>query len=345
MAEQIPMVDYLVLDDGEPHLVAHECTNCGARFFDSRNACAKCFATEFTTVPIATEGTVRAFTIVTFAAPGIPTPFVASVVDCDGTQVRANLTNVEPDPEHVRTGMKVRLTTYSLGDGLRRHRGRRVRVRARRVIEGEQTMSASDEVWILGIKMTKFGKHLDLDAVDLAAEAATGALARRRRHDGRHRDDRGRQPDERERQRRPTVAEADRPDRHTRVQRRERMRHRCDRVADGDHGRQGRRSRLRLGGRCRKARGRRASRCRRQEERRRPDVDAVGSIRRGDAGRRADRHRDDAGRLRPDRHGVRPQVRRCELRALRKDQRKEPRAFDAQSAGGILRSGSRWTRS
>ncbi len=38
-------------------------------------------------------------------------------------------------------------------------------------------MSASDEVWILGIQMTKFGKHPDLDTVDLAAEAATGALA------------------------------------------------------------------------------------------------------------------------------------------------------------------------
>ncbi|MGF2945760.1 Zn-ribbon domain-containing OB-fold protein [Mycobacterium sp. Lab-001] len=115
MAGQIPLVDYLVLDDGEPHLVAHECTHCGARFFDRRNACASCFATEFTTVPVATEGTVRAFTIVTFAAPGIPTPFVAAVVDCDGTQVRANLINVEPDPEQVRDGMKVRLATHSLG--------------------------------------------------------------------------------------------------------------------------------------------------------------------------------------------------------------------------------------
>ncbi|HXO48954.1 MAG TPA: thiolase family protein, partial [Mycobacterium sp.] len=38
-------------------------------------------------------------------------------------------------------------------------------------------MSASDEVWILGIRMTKFGKHADRDTVDLAAEAATGALA------------------------------------------------------------------------------------------------------------------------------------------------------------------------
>jgi len=115
MGERIPMVDYLVLDDGEPHLVAHQCTACGARFFDRRNACAKCFATDFEMVPIATEGTVRTFTIVTFAAPGVPVPFVASVVDCDGTQVRANLVNVEPDPDHVHDGMKVRLSTYSLG--------------------------------------------------------------------------------------------------------------------------------------------------------------------------------------------------------------------------------------
>ena len=38
-------------------------------------------------------------------------------------------------------------------------------------------MSASDEVWILGIQMTKFGKHAELDTVDLAAQAATGALS------------------------------------------------------------------------------------------------------------------------------------------------------------------------
>jgi uncharacterized protein len=114
MTNQIPLVDYLVLGD-EPHLVAHECTSCGARYFDRRNACASCFATEFRDVPIGTQGEVRSFTIVTFAAPGVPVPFVAAVVDCDGTSVRANLINVEPDPEHVTLGMKVRLATYSLG--------------------------------------------------------------------------------------------------------------------------------------------------------------------------------------------------------------------------------------
>jgi acetyl-CoA acyltransferase len=35
----------------------------------------------------------------------------------------------------------------------------------------------ADDIWILGITMTKFGKHPDKDTVDLAAEAALGALA------------------------------------------------------------------------------------------------------------------------------------------------------------------------
>ncbi len=114
MTNQIPLVDYLVLGD-RPRLVAHECTSCGARFFDRRNACASCGLTEFTTVDVPTEGEVRAFTIVAFAAPGIPTPFVAAVVDCGGTSVRANLINVPPDPEHVTLGMPVRLATQVVG--------------------------------------------------------------------------------------------------------------------------------------------------------------------------------------------------------------------------------------
>jgi uncharacterized OB-fold protein len=114
MTQQIPLVDYLVLGD-EPHLVAHECTSCGARYFDRRNACASCFGTEFRDAAVATEGIVETFTIVALAAPGIPVPFVAAVVDCDGTPVRANIINTEPDPEYVTTGMKVRLATYSIG--------------------------------------------------------------------------------------------------------------------------------------------------------------------------------------------------------------------------------------
>src|SRR5438045_1142437 len=36
---------------------------------------------------------------------------------------------------------------------------------------------ATDDVWILGIHMTKFGKHPDKDTLDLASEATMGALA------------------------------------------------------------------------------------------------------------------------------------------------------------------------
>ncbi|MBL7498338.1 OB-fold domain-containing protein [Frankia sp. CNm7] len=114
MPQSIPFVDYLVLGD-TPHLVANECTACGARFFDRRNACAACFATEFRKVDVATEGEVRAFTIVSMAAPGIPVPFVSATVDCAGTSVRANLINVDPTPEAVHVGMKVRLAVAPVG--------------------------------------------------------------------------------------------------------------------------------------------------------------------------------------------------------------------------------------
>jgi uncharacterized OB-fold protein len=114
MAAAVPIVDYLVLGD-DPHLVAKQCSGCGARYFDRRNACASCSGTEFSDADIATTGELKAFTIVAFAAPGIPVPFVAGVVDCDGTSVRGNVINTAPDPEHVQLGMKVKLATYVVG--------------------------------------------------------------------------------------------------------------------------------------------------------------------------------------------------------------------------------------
>ena len=114
MSKQVPLVDYLVLGD-DPHLRATVCKTCQARYFDRRNACASCEGDSFSSVRVATSGEVRAFTIVSFAAPGVPVPFVAAVVDCDGTSVRANIVNVEPTPEHVRLGMKVRLVTVPVG--------------------------------------------------------------------------------------------------------------------------------------------------------------------------------------------------------------------------------------
>lgn len=109
-APQIPFVDYLVLGD-RPYLRANECKNCGARFFDRRNACASCFGTEFKKVRVKNQGEVTSFSIVTMG----PQPFVSAIVDCDGTSVGCTLIDVEPTPEHVKLGMKVKLKTYSMG--------------------------------------------------------------------------------------------------------------------------------------------------------------------------------------------------------------------------------------
>ena len=103
MSEQIPLVDYLVLGD-DPHLVANECTACGARFFDRRNACAACFGTEFKQVAVATEGEVqrvhdrrrsprRASRCRSWRRSS-----TATARACAATSI-----NVEPDPEHVRS--------------------------------------------------------------------------------------------------------------------------------------------------------------------------------------------------------------------------------------------------
>ena len=116
MSARIPLVDYLVIDGGDPYLQSHECNGCGALYFDRRNACAKCSGRSFTKERLADDGKVRSFTIVHRAAPGVPTPYVSAIVDLSGGGVvKANVLNVEPSPDHVRFGMDVRLTTTVAG--------------------------------------------------------------------------------------------------------------------------------------------------------------------------------------------------------------------------------------
>ena len=114
MTSSVPVISALALEPA-PHLVAQECTACGARFLGRRKACAACFNESFAPASLPTEGEVVAFTIVAFAAAGVPTPYVAATVDLGGTKVQANVVGVEPTPDHVHLGQKVALTTFSLG--------------------------------------------------------------------------------------------------------------------------------------------------------------------------------------------------------------------------------------
>jgi uncharacterized protein len=111
---QIPLVDYLVLDD-DPFLRAHECEECGALYFDRRNACAQCSGREFRWRDLERTGTLRAFTIVRRASPRIRTPYVSAVIDLDGGgTVKANLLGVGDDASAITPRMQVELTTWSV---------------------------------------------------------------------------------------------------------------------------------------------------------------------------------------------------------------------------------------
>ena len=116
MGSQVPIVDYLVLDDGAPYLTANVCEECGALYLDRRNACAKCGKTAFGKRQLAGTGTLKAFTIVHRAAPTVPVPYVSAVVHLDGGgAVHANIVNVQPEPDQVRLNMPVRMTTFTAG--------------------------------------------------------------------------------------------------------------------------------------------------------------------------------------------------------------------------------------
>ncbi len=116
MAKQIPIVDYLVLGDGDPHLEAWESVDSGALYFDRRNADAKSGGTEFRRRRLESSGTVRSFTIVHRGVPGIPVPVRLGA----GRPRRRWRGEVEPhrvraDPEAVALGMRVKMTTFVAG--------------------------------------------------------------------------------------------------------------------------------------------------------------------------------------------------------------------------------------
>ncbi len=113
-ANQVPIVGYLQLGD-DPHLRANECTGCGARYFDRRNACAKCGGTGFAETRVGGTAVLKAFSVVHNAAPGIPVPYVSAILETtDGTSVRSNVVGLD-DPMKAELGMQVELTTYVCG--------------------------------------------------------------------------------------------------------------------------------------------------------------------------------------------------------------------------------------
>jgi uncharacterized OB-fold protein len=107
-----PIVPFLRLPDGgEPHLVGWRCARCGAVYLSERRACSRC--TEegpFEEVPLSRQGAL--WSIVHQSVPGVAVPYVVGVVDLpEGVSVRCNIIDVKPEPEALRFGMPVEMTT------------------------------------------------------------------------------------------------------------------------------------------------------------------------------------------------------------------------------------------
>ena len=332
MAQQIPLVDYLVLGD-DPHLVANECTSCGARFFDRRNACADCEAhrVQEGRRPDHRRGAdLHHRDVRRTGDPG--------ALRGGGRRLRGHQRAGQPDQRDPRP----RARDHG-HEGAPGHRGDR---HGRRTAP-KRSASASNpwEVEHDGIGIGgAVGPRDPHDQVRQAprqgprrpgVRGGAGRAGRRRRdHEG-HRRHRRRQPHDGAWRPSGSCSRSSwaRPASPSTT---------CPTPAPPAPPRCGwpawrsRRARPTWAwpsaSRSWPAPGLLAGGSRKSDSN---TWTPLGPLRRGGRRRRPHRHRDHAGRLRPDRHGVRPPLRRHQLRALRQDQREEPRPLDAEPAGGL----------
>jgi uncharacterized OB-fold protein len=119
-AQPLPVVDYLIIpEDKDPYLEGYRCAACEATYLGARSVCSKCGARDqLSAVTLPNKGTLYAYSIVHRSFPGIEVPYISAVVDLeDGTAMKGNLINVEPDPDKIEFGMPVEVV---FGDALGR---------------------------------------------------------------------------------------------------------------------------------------------------------------------------------------------------------------------------------
>ena len=114
-----PIVPFLKVPSDEnekPYLLGSRCKSCGAVYLGSRMACSKCFSTEpMDEIKLSDKGELHVFSIVHQSAPGIPTPYIAAIVDLpEGVSVRCNIQGVEPDPSKLKFGMPVQMVAEKI---------------------------------------------------------------------------------------------------------------------------------------------------------------------------------------------------------------------------------------
>jgi uncharacterized OB-fold protein len=66
-------------------------------------------------IKLSDKGELHVFSIVHQSVPGVPTPYVAAIVDLpEGVSVRCNINGVDPDPKNLKFGMPVQMVTEKI---------------------------------------------------------------------------------------------------------------------------------------------------------------------------------------------------------------------------------------
>ena len=107
---------HLILDDGEPHLEAMECENCGALYFSPPIRCGSCYDGRHVQAPQAGDDRNAPGVHACVKRGAIGDGFVSAIVDFDGGgNVKANLVNGDLiDFENNKLGEPVKLVTYTV---------------------------------------------------------------------------------------------------------------------------------------------------------------------------------------------------------------------------------------
>jgi uncharacterized OB-fold protein len=115
-----PLVPHLTLGEtrDKDYLNGSVCKNCGAKYIGPRLFCGSCSSQgPFESVKLGSTGEVHVFTIIHQATPYVQAPYVAAIVDLDGGgSVNTNIVGIEPKPENIKFGMKVKMFTEKVSE-------------------------------------------------------------------------------------------------------------------------------------------------------------------------------------------------------------------------------------
>lgn len=115
-----PLVPHLTLGAtrDQDYLNGSRCTNCKATYAGPRLYCSKCSSQgPFETIKLSPQGEVHVWTIVHQATPYVQAPYIAAIVDLpEGVSINTNIVGVEPKPENLKFGMKVKMFTEKVSE-------------------------------------------------------------------------------------------------------------------------------------------------------------------------------------------------------------------------------------